>query len=91
MWQTLESAPKDGSRILVCWARPGEETHYELVFWNEYRDAWSASDGGWGSDRWRADDAPTHWMPLPEPPEIVDDRAEQNEIAARILLGPPLI
>ncbi len=72
-WQPIERAPMDGRRILVAWAGEGTERWpaMEIVFWNHSRDALSGSDGGWGSDRYRKDDGwPTHWMPLPDMPNL---------------------
>lgn len=64
-WQPIETAPKDGSTILL-W--DGVET---TGYWKEY----SFSPGSWqlamtGSYAQDGDlDNPTHWAPLPEPPE----------------------
>lgn len=74
-WQTIESAPKDGTWILGVNNRKNQA----IIIWSE-RAHWpgprigpgwihpfsdgSASmfwNGGCGS-------IPTHWMPLPEPP-----------------------
>ena len=62
-WQQIETAPKDGTRILLCWeGHPTLAAHVELgwfgragVFCNTYGKAFSGK--------------PTHWMPLPPPPE----------------------
>ena len=51
-WQPIETAPKDGTRVLAY-----HQT--ELVFSSEFLD------GEWTGDHER----PTHWMPLPQPPE----------------------
>lgn len=62
-WQPIETAPRDGTRVLVYFARGGT---MGLAYYSE-----SAVDGfNWFDD---ADDAacghPTYWMPLPEPPK----------------------
>jgi hypothetical protein len=62
-WQPISTAPKDGTRI--------------LVFQNGGRGiAWWQGTGGEPSHLWchhdgdfRAYCNPTHWMPLPPPPE----------------------
>jgi hypothetical protein len=64
-WQPIETAPKDGTRVLVCdtgidrWvcsARAvsvGADSHE--VVWLDDADSF-------------IDEQPTHWMPLPTPP-----------------------
>jgi hypothetical protein len=73
-WRQIETAPKepkhDAPRIIAYWRESGWT---EIVFWSDYREAWCAGDGGWGSDRWRGENAPTHWMPLPAPPEATHE------------------
>ena len=59
-WQPIETAPKDGTFILV--AVTGEvATHIMLVWWFD----------GWCLDMTNTPivGKPTHWMPLPEPPK----------------------
>ena len=63
-WQPIETAPKDGSLIMIGrlgWAMPARWRFYETL----------------GSGYWvfsnnqhikKTDSQPTHWMPLPEPP-----------------------
>lgn len=61
-WQPIETAPKDGSEILGWSSISGEA----YVMW------WEAIHSDWV---WCINDLedmfcdPTHWMPLPEPPE----------------------
>lgn len=60
-WQPIESAPRDGTTVLL------------------FAPGWDAPKTGWtyGKDEWqdcpysvaRADYAPTHWQPLPPPPQ----------------------
>lgn len=70
-WQPIETAPKDGRRLLLGWV-DGQVTE---GFWRwkqppgfpNYR--WSDDWIGW--TRVEFEDKginPTHWMPLPEPP-----------------------
>lgn len=60
-WQPIETAPKDGTRILLC-GKNGKiaDSHY-------------GQPDGWANPRcfiWPYVNAnPTHWMPLPKPPE----------------------
>lgn len=65
-WQPIETAPKDGTRILVC-QRVGYRAHRPVVIarWHQPANVQMAGsfigDGG-------AVDHPTHWMPVPDPP-----------------------
>jgi uncharacterized protein DUF551 len=67
-WQPIETAPRDGSSTLLFgrWASDEQGLMSGPVIgqFNYVRDAWEfANAGGW----WRI--RPTHWMPLPEPPQ----------------------
>jgi hypothetical protein len=59
-WRPIETAPKDGTFILAWF----EEAQQHLLLW-------------WFANHWRfkGNDTiplmdPTHWMPLPEPPDV---------------------
>jgi len=59
-WQTIDTAPNDGTRILVY---EPFEPNIESAWWNDELDMfWPCSNRG---DFWRQ---PTHWMPLPDAP-----------------------
>lgn len=67
MWQPIETAPKDGTRVLLF------TTHIPNDYYNEsfigvQIGRW---DCGHMSDGWEFENIgePTHWMPLPPPPE----------------------
>ena len=79
-WQPIETAPKDGSKVLLAkfgWYSvpaltpfPAETDPKEFGLW------WGAV--GFWSDRWKNWNdgiepcglaGPTHWMPLPDPPK----------------------
>lgn len=79
-WRPIESAPKDGTAILLTNGKDVAEGHwfFEEGGTTEYRDldgryigqtdsdgydGWMDWDGGMQPD-------PTHWMPLPAPPEV---------------------
>lgn len=72
-WQPIETAPKDGTKILVWthhdevevseWYESKGET-YEPVEGTEYfRPVTKVYHSGWNGN------TPTHWMPLPEAPK----------------------
>lgn len=58
-WQPIETAPRDGTEVLLF-----DNGIYGLGWWalGEWRDFGDA--GCAGSEAF----APTHWMPLPKPP-----------------------
>ena len=73
-WQPIETAPRDGTEFLA--------THTRLKFVRPYICSWGRCklqpDGyvaNSGKEWWRAygqtklAPRPTHWMPLPEPPQ----------------------
>ena len=65
-WQPIETAPKDGTDILVM---TGETMH--VVRWINIHgdfDYWAVDDNKHGPFTLRGK-APTHWMQLPETPK----------------------
>lgn len=71
-WQPIETAPKDGTEILVCvsYNLGCEEDGYETKTWVD----WALEPYVWPQFRDRIDIPfpPTHWMPLPSPPTTPD-------------------
>jgi hypothetical protein len=79
LWQPIETAPMDGSAILLCWAIDGDgrpiDWHADLSTAGVFVQvaSWWASENDWivYCDMVR-DPAlhfkPTHWMPLPPSP-----------------------
>ncbi len=71
-WQKIDSAPKDGKRILACGGtfacgdHEGMEAgHVFIVQWRK-GCGWLNDSQYEGEDIWHE---PTHWQPLPPPPE----------------------
>lgn len=74
-WQPMETAPKDGTQVLLAW-----ECGYALACWKEdamferceQHPGWEVDSGE--GDCWYAfslrPDQPTHWMPLPALPVV---------------------
>lgn len=57
-WQPIDSAPRDGTRILCFYSFAGG---YDILEWDNEKNEWNDSrSGGWN---------PTHWMQLPTPPK----------------------
>ncbi len=64
-WQSIETAPRDGTEILAFGLRNGEPV-FAVTWWR--KSGPKRMYIGWGEfnkQYWPA----THWMPLPEPPE----------------------
>ena len=75
-WKTIDSAPKDGQYLLVCGGDTSTvyrdyEIPDDLVMvvarYDSGKEQWRFAeyDGGYLGE-WPV---PTHWMPLPAPPE----------------------
>ena len=62
-WQPIETAPKDGSLILIT------DGHCSYAAWYEgqCQYEWAIADDN-GDDNAIGEMYVTHWMPLPEPP-----------------------
>lgn len=60
-WQPIESAPKDGTRVL-CWNKEWEAPESGCL----YGPSWAANSLAADKGGWKYQ--PTHWMPLSEPP-----------------------
>lgn len=60
-WQLIETAPKDGTCVIVALIRVGHIWRVSDAQFNGL--GWYTKNGGVAC-HWR-----THWMPLPAPPE----------------------
>lgn len=80
-WQPIETAPKDGTWVLL-YGRPytGQSPTEVSRYVSETYEIWERVDeatkrlvrqesGYWDGDIW-----PTHWRPLPAPPEPAMDK-----------------
>lgn len=72
-WQPIETAPKDGSRIML-----GNKFGVWMADWRSVYQSGYRPDNPWASAMLNHDHIkyrpaaywpPTHWMPLPEPPK----------------------
>jgi len=89
-WQPIETAPRDGSFVLLAALLDLDGEPYSVVTFGHWIDGYGDSSGemgvnsGWldhhysefdpgrdfgNPDYMRRPRQPTHWMPLPEPPE----------------------
>lgn len=81
-WQPIETAPKDGTAVYVCDTETWEPAPM-IAHWGQH-NSWD--DGShwlcgrkddWPRGKIKREPAimptPTHWMPLPAPPEQTHD------------------
>ena len=62
-WRPIETAPRDGARVLGLWiSAPGGRNRCEVTAYIDVL-GWTSDDG---DCEW---ESPTHWLPLPPPPE----------------------
>jgi hypothetical protein len=66
-WQPIETAPKDGSTIIVGLGRH-RDFPVLIVFYNRLYEIWLH----YGEAKLGLEVNATHWMPLPKPPAISD-------------------
>lgn len=68
-WQPMETAPKDGTTILICGFGNVDQKYFVAdVRWNDYENDWCLFDPAADTHNWPCY-SPSHWMPLPEPPK----------------------
>lgn len=82
-WQPIESAPKDGTVVLLWWRATDGVAYWAAGAWQEFGDG----SKGWIGESFHASedgywtrivgDRPTHWMPLPVAPPSAPPRADQ--------------
>lgn len=77
IWQPIETAPKDHSHILVF--VPRANATVQEVWWAQSYE--EDATGHWmtplcpcGRGYTILIDTPTHWMPLPDPPQVPSER-----------------
>lgn len=67
-WQTIETAPKDGTRILLwgtCHADGASRFDTQpMAVAGIYSDGWETDP----ADYYTVEVRPSHWMPIPKPP-----------------------
>lgn len=73
-WLPIESAPRDGTLLLLIQPEeggeliPGLEDDYKWLSPYTFTGWWR--DGEWRCAEYSAfDKSPTHWMPIPKPPK----------------------
>lgn len=84
-WQPIETAPRDGTHILVINAAFLHEGEMCVAFWHTLRGE-KQEDGRWDVTGYGGYEAepevePTHWQPLPEPPSSLPSSLPEREQA----------
>lgn len=69
-WRPIESAPKDGTRILLSNGHIGR-----WAKWKTSKSPRWVMERRSNNDQW-PDQNPTHWMPLPAPPSTAQQEGE---------------
>lgn len=71
-WKPIDTAPRDGRDVLIYGGTYDVACHERIpmsgvciAYW--YHDYWRGGDAN-AHDEWYRH-TPTHWMPLPEPPQ----------------------
>jgi len=64
-WQPIETAPKDGTHVLL-YVDKGAAVNITGGFWDNHPKCGCWIAGGYTRKQF----PPTHWMPLPEAPNI---------------------
>jgi hypothetical protein len=94
-WQPIETAPMDGQRILIGWWENQDMDNWEIRagFWDATFDTRLSTDGeelirvgtwtdgcvaSFGYEE-TAEYQPTHWMPLPPPPDPALEAMEKTK------------
>ena len=74
-WQPIGTAPKDGTQVLVSGPATGKlsatgNSAVSVARWDGFE--WKATVSGWEvwDDSQMGQAQPTHWMPLPPPPDV---------------------
>lgn len=73
-WMPIETAPKDGTRVLAH--RPGWADSIGVAWWSQTWGEWCSVPGTY---RW----TPSHWQPLPSPPPAEDAQRDNSSLTPR--------
>ena len=73
-WRLIDTAPKDGTRVLVFCPVTGWSSARHQIAVSEYSHflGWALADTGANAEDADLDGEPSHWMPLPAPPDTKD-------------------
>jgi len=80
-WQPIETAPKDGTRLLAYWPGFGVSLIHRHNPGGEHRNPRHHYECWVRDDNMPLGGEPTHWMPLPGPPRTDDVRRQKENDA----------
>lgn len=87
-WRKISTAPRDGTPILIWqpdrnYGQRYDDARYAIGYWRVDDDE-TPRGGSWGN-RNSSEVSPTHWMPLPNPPNgsVVREFAKRKSPAAK--------
>ena len=69
-WRPIETAPEDGTSVLL-WQPTHRGGYVVIAYFDLFYLAWREEEEGISLD-------PTHWRPLPEPPQQEMDRSNSR-------------
>ena len=73
-WQPISTAPMDNTLIILAGKDKNGEWTVEQGHWETY-DFWAGDEEMTPCWNWSEITDPTHWMHLPDPPEVPNDAA----------------
>ena len=79
-WQPIETAPRDGTRILAMirwsWSDGTDGGAQDVIYWYAGGKFWVCGTPMNYVQGLDEGVEPTHWMPLPDPPRIVPEAGQ---------------
>jgi hypothetical protein len=72
-WRDIESAPKDGTWIVLLTFDSWNQPRVFMVAWQKHKDG----DEGW--NMFLGGTEPTFWQPLPDPPDRAREARKEGE------------
>jgi hypothetical protein len=89
VWRPIETAPKDGTRVILGW--PGGGVRYGFYLDNSRTSPPRAGWRGPSMELPFPSPPPTHWQPLPAPPSAAPGEAKQGKPVCKTCGGSSLI
>ncbi len=71
-WQTMDTSPRDGSRVLLYFENGTMAVAHHHYAKNTNWGYWDISDPADFENSFDLEIGPTHWRPLPKPPRAYD-------------------